>query len=203
MDLRCITFNSTLIFLLVISGCVSKPPVSDQFKHDHWQLHQQRLAELSEWELSGRISFRIDDDAWTASLIWIQNQQNFNFRVIAPLGQGSFEFSGNEEFAELRTSKNEVFTSKNADELLRNHLNLDVPVTGLLFWIKGLPQSGIRSDTLLYDDSGRITDLMQAGWLVKYDDYINAQGYDVPTRLTIQRDKIRLRLIIKNWKITS
>ena len=203
MDLRWISFSYTLIFLLIMSGCVSKSPVSDLFKHDQWQQHQRRLAELSEWELSGRISFRLDDDAWTASLIWIQNQQNFNFRVIAPLGQGSFEFSGNEEFAELRTNKNEVLTSENADELLRNHLDLDVPVTGLLFWIKGLPQPGIRSDTQLYDDSGRITDLMQAGWLVKYDDYVTAQGYDVPTRLTIQRDKIRLRIIINNWKIIS
>ena len=203
MNLCWITISRSLICSLIMGGCVSKLPVSDQFRQLQWQQHQQRLAKLSEWELSGRISFRLNDDAWTASLIWTQNQHNFNIRVIAPLGQGSFEFSGSGEFAELRTDKNEVWYSDNADELLRQHFNWDIPVTGLLFWIKGLPQPGIISDTLHYDNSGRVTNLMQAGWLVEYDDYIAEQGYEIPSRLTIQRDKVRLRLIINDWNITS
>ena len=73
---------------LVISSCANQTIQTETEKNSLWEHHQREILKLRDWELAGRMAVRVDKDAWSASLYWIQTGDSFEIRIIAPLAQG-------------------------------------------------------------------------------------------------------------------
>lgn len=143
----------------------------------------------------------MEKQGWSATLQWRQRQQDYFLRIIAPLGGGIYELSGNEDGVLMRTAKNMTLRADNPETLLQNNFGWHVPLSGLVYWLRGLPEPGSKTNTLVLDDQGRITDLVQAGWQISYLRYMTASGFDLPGKIVIQNDKLKVQLIIRDWKI--
>lgn len=189
------------LIIAVVSGCATRPPVDISHRNASWDTHRDQLSKLTSWRASGRISVRLNNHAWSATLQWQQQQQKYFLRLIAPLGQGTYEITGNKTGVLLRTAKNKIYKANDPETLMQSNFGWSVPLTGLIYWIRGLPKPGTRTELLSLDDLGRITDLAQSGWRVSYSAYNETGGYDLPGRITLQNDKLKVRLVIKNWKI--
>lgn len=189
-----------LLGLLV--GCTASPLVPDAALAAEWEARRAKLAALQDWHLKGRIAFQLDREAWSATLHWQQHQREYVLRLIAPLGRGTFELSGSDAGVSLRTADNRFLQADDPEALLRENLGWDLPVSGLFYWIRGLPEPDSRADTLLLDDKGRINDLRQNGWQVSYQRYDAASGYDLPGKMTLQNERLKVRLVISDWVVS-
>lgn len=194
-----IKIHTLSFFLSLLTACASSPPVSDIDKNTSWRLHQEKLGQLTNWELAGRISVQLESEGWSASLYWWQDQDNYKLRIVAPLGRGTVEISGNADSVRLHTADNRILEDDDVDLLMQQNLGWEIPVDALIYWIRGLPEPGTATTSLEIDSLGRLAVLTQSGWAVSYEKYINTDGYDVPARMTVQREQLRLRLSINRW----
>ena len=45
--------------------------------------------------------------------------------------------------------------------------------------------------------------LDQSGWHVEYQEYAEVDGFSLPTRLTLERDQIRIKLAVSDWTLPA
>lgn len=187
-----------LVFL-GISACTTQKPIEQEILVESWQIHKDKLSDLKEWKINGRIAVSIDKEAWSASLHWMQTGQDYLLRVIAPFGRGTFELHGNGEGVYLRLSRDRILQAEDPESLLEDNLGWSVPVSGMVYWVKGIPEPGMVINRLILDDKGRVTDLSQSGWQISYSRYVSLGDYELPRRIVIDNGNLRIRLVIREW----
>ncbi len=203
MLLNKIKSHALSVFILLLTACASSPPVPDTDKDYNWRLHQEKLVQLTNWGLAGRISVQLEQEGWSASLYWTQVRDKYQLRIVAPLGRGTVEISGNEDSVSLHTADNRILEDRDVELLMQQNLGWQVPIDALVYWIKGLPEPGAATSSLEIDSMGRLAALNQSGWNISYEKYINIDGYDLPARMTVQREQLKLRLSINQWTLSD
>ena len=188
--------------LLLIAGCATQPPVIDSDADANWVTRRSELAKIRHWQLEGRISIVVDNDAWSASLQWDQQDVAYVLRVIAPLAQGTVELQGTGEGkVSLRVDNEREVHADNPEDLLQETLGWSVPVTGMAWWIRGLPDPGIRLDDLQLDEAGRVLEMRQEGWHIIYTRYHQLKELELPGRIRMVNGNLRLRIAIRDWQL--
>jgi outer membrane lipoprotein LolB len=190
-----------LALLLLLGGCaelLERPAPVDS--EQAWQVYQRQAEDLESWFLRGRLAIRDDREGWTANLHWRQQPEEFVMRLLAPLGQGTVELRGDHDFVSLLTTDNQLLTAPDPETLMLDNLGWSVPLDGLVYWVRGLPQPGIKVDKLDLDAAGRLANLHQSGWLITIDDYMSANGRSLPRRLEMANEHFHLRLVVQTWE---
>lgn len=190
-----------LLLLGLAGACTTQPVVSGADRDRLWQQHRDALSSLDKWEARGRIAVRVGREGWTAGINWRQDAKAYDARVFGPLGGTRYELRGDDHSVQLRTDDDRLLYAEDAESLMRQNLGWGVPVSGFVYWIRGLPAPDSRPAEQTLDDHGRLTRLSQDGWQVSYDDYTQSGGMDLPGRITLQRNDLRLRLIIHDWAV--
>jgi len=201
MNLYMIRLSSITVVVLLLSACVTTPPLPEIDKITSWRMHEQRLNQLTDWELAGRISVQLASEGWSASLYWWQEQDDYKLRVVAPLGRGTVEISGNTETVKLRTADNQTLEDNDVAVLMQQNLGWEIPVEALIYWIRGLPEPGTEVGSLDIDAQGRLAAIRHGGWNVTYENYTRVGALELPARMTIQREQLKLRLGINRWTL--
>jgi outer membrane lipoprotein LolB len=187
--------------LLLLGGCaplLERPAPVDT--DQAWLAHQSQVAELESWFLRGRLAIRDDREGWTANLHWRQQPAEYVMRLLAPMGQGTVELRGDDGFVSLLTTDNQLMTAPDPETLMQDNLGWSVPLDGMVYWVRGLPQPGVQVDELDLDTAGRLAMLRQAGWLITIDDYMSANGRSLPRRLELAHEHFHLRLVVQTWE---
>ena len=164
-----------------------------------WQQRNARLAGLEQWEVRGRLSLRLPQEAVNASFEWRQALQAYNLDLSGPLGQGQVKLSAAPGLVTLTTAQGERWSAQSPEALLKERLNWDLPVAGLSYWLLGRSDPAREVETLEVDELGRPTRLGQDGWEVTYQQYITYQGVDVPTKLSLKRPGVRAKVLASRW----
>jgi outer membrane lipoprotein LolB len=196
-------FCILLCLFLMLAGCASQQPLPGLDRSISWEAHKNNISRLNTWRLAGRISVRLEDDAWSASLYWQQDQDAYNLRIIAPLAGGSVEIDGDSDTVSLKTGEDEIYTERDVDMLMQDKLGWSIPISAMAYWVKGLPQPGVRVDKIKLDDTGRLIELSQSNWEVIYQSYTRAGGHSLPSRLQLSRAGIRVRFSINSWNLSD
>ena len=80
----------------LLAGCASAPPkVADP--EAAWQERRDRFAGLTNWTATGKVAIRTEEEAWSATLHWVQDKAEYRIRLIAPLGQGTLQIAGTDQ----------------------------------------------------------------------------------------------------------
>lgn len=192
-----------LLFLLLamaLAGCAG-PSVTlpSAVRMDSLAVRQGDLARLQSWTIRGRLAIQTEREGWTVTLHWVQEKEHYTLRFIAPLGQGTYELNGNVDTVTLLTADDQFLQADNPENLMLDNLGWNVPLEGLKYWIRGLPEPDVVAESLVIDDRGRITDLRQSGWTISILRYVTVAGLDLPDKLFMQNDRFRLRLVIQDW----
>lgn len=191
-----------LALMLLLASCATRPPLTDAELDREWRQHSERLVQLSHWEARGRIAVRMDEEGWTAGLHWRQEPSSWHIRLLAPLGRGRYDLRGNAAGVQLRTPDDQLLMAGDARTLLQDNLGWQIPVSGLAYWVRGLPAPGGTPEQRQLDEHGRLRELQQDGWHIQYERYgLYSGSLDLPEKLTIERPGLRLRLLIHTWKL--
>ncbi|MDH5184186.1 MAG: lipoprotein insertase outer membrane protein LolB [Gammaproteobacteria bacterium] len=188
------------LILLLLSACSSTPvlkPVDDP--QASWQQRRQWLAAIENWDIEGRIAIRSYDQAVNANLHWKQDGDVFAIEITGPLGQGGVSLHGERGTVRLISGDVDEVAS-DAQELLFLHTGYVVPIDALKYWIRGLPQPNGGSQHSL-DDQGRLAQLSQDQWKVRFRAYELYQAHSLPKKVFVDNHQLSVRIVIDKWSL--
>lgn len=191
-------------FALWIAGCATtpKPPALSQ-PELAWQARQALLREQQDWRFRGRIAIRRGEEGWQAGLSWRQHRQRFDIQVLDPLGRKVAQLDGDGDRVTLTTSQGERARAADPERLMERVLGWSLPVSGLRYWVLGVPDPEGSTPQLELDAAGRLSRLTQDGWAVEYRRYEPHTDMDLPAKLVLSRSDLRVRLVVKDWQLKT
>nr|VFK42277.1 MAG: outer membrane lipoprotein LolB [Candidatus Kentron sp. SD]VFK48089.1 MAG: outer membrane lipoprotein LolB [Candidatus Kentron sp. SD] len=194
---------SLVIFSVLLTACATSLPFLTEVAAPRvtWQERNQRLANLRQWSVSGRLAIRANQDAWNVGMHWRQKDDDYRIRFHGPLALGSAEIVGGPDGVLLRTTRREEFFADDPESLLSDTLGWRIPVSGLRNWILGRPEKDISTDELEIDTRGRLKRLHQSGWEIRYLDYRLVGDIELPTRLDLKNARFDARIRIGKWTL--
>ncbi len=188
-----------VLLALAFSGC-ARAPVENRIAPS-WENRKDELMRLETWNLKGRIAVRTQNESGSGSLFWVQRRDMFDIRVIAPLTGRVYELSGGAGSVTLRTPDRNTLQAEDAETLLRQTEGWYFPVSGLVYWIRGLPAPALQVDSLLLDEENRVSALNQGGWSIRYKNYLRTGATSMPARLDLENEHVRVRLSVREWNL--
>ncbi len=185
---------------VLLAACTSAPYRAADTEAA-WQERRDRLSGIGAWTVTGRVAIRTEEEAWHATLHWIQRQDAYRIRLMAPLGQGTVQIAGNDTRVILRTSENRVYRAVDPESLLSDTLGWSVPVKGLRFWLTGLEDPYGPPPERRLDVGGRLEQLDQSGWTIAYQRYEGEGLLALPTKLELRNERLAMRVVINRWEL--
>jgi outer membrane lipoprotein LolB len=184
--------------VLLLAGCASRP-VTQLPELTDWQVRQEVLGAVRDWEFSGRIAVSAGEDGFNGKLRWAQKDDNFKATVSGPLGIGTVRIEGDGGRAVL-TDKDGVRTElQNVEQELLYRYGWTIPVKSLRYWALGIPDPMLDAQTELNEDH-QLARLEQGDWTLSISSYKANGGQSMPNRLSATKFETRVRIVIDKWK---
>jgi outer membrane lipoprotein LolB len=186
--------------LCVLGGCRTAPPLTFPAAAP-WEVRRPQLQALGRFELRGRVAVAAGKEGFNANLHWMQQGAHSQLTLQGPLGAGAVQVSATDSDLEIVTGNGTHLDSAAARAELAARLGFDPPLPSLRYWILGVPDPRQPATEEIDQPRERLQGLAQAGWHIDYTLYV-AVGPDwVPSRLTLQRDAVRVRLVVDDWQL--
>ncbi len=193
-----------LVLFSTLYGCATTPkaPTDAQVKAA-WAVRQARLSQQRFWRISGKVAVTHESEGWQAGLRWQQQNERFNIEILDPIGRKIAQIRGDLDMVQLKTSKGRSAQAPNAESLMRELLGWSLPVSGMRYWVIGIPDPRVNVEQLQLDDIGRIVQLKQGAWDVRYQYYTSTADVDLPAKMTLTSERLRLTLVVRDWRLTT
>jgi outer membrane lipoprotein LolB len=198
-----------LFVLLVLTACSTMQPAGPEATSPQispsWEERKATLEALRDWSLTGRVAINNGNQGWQASVAWQQQADSYTIELIGPFGQGQITVSGDARGVRLRDG-NRLIDAEDADSLFERATGTRLPISGLYFWIRGIPDPAITS-RLAFDQQGRPVRIEQSGWTIEIPNYIQVTrspaSVDLPNRINAQQDDLKVKIIIQQWQLAN
>ena len=192
-----------MAFAGLLAGCAGLLPQEslDQGQGNPalWQQHRQQVAQIDGWQISGKVGIRAPQDSGSGTLFWLQRQDYFDIRLSGPLGRGAARLTGHPGDTVLEVANQGRYQSDSPEALLEAQLGWRLPVSHLLWWVRGLPAPDSKSQLSLIGNS-QLGQRQQDGWQIDDLAYTAQNGYVLPQRLKLQGHNLQVTLVIKDWQ---
>lgn len=191
-----------VMLTLVLAGCAGQQPRDGG--DANWAQHKARLQSLDSWTAQGKLALRSTDLAESASLNWLQSPTGTTVHLSGPMGFKATTIESNGRELELRQGDEISRWDISDPEAMARQTGWDLPLQALPYWLKGAPAPGSNFTLVDFDaDPSLLRTLQQQGWTVHYQQYARFGDITLPTRLQIQRGDTSIKVIIRNWTVTS
>jgi outer membrane lipoprotein LolB len=180
-----------LIYCVLLAACATTRPAAPSL---NWQQRQSDLQHAGVWQLDGRAAVAIGTQGWQATLNWRQADLYAEVHLAGPFGIGALALK--QEPGGL--SLNGAPPSDAVLLQLQERLGFELPLDNLRFWLLGVPDPATAFE-LTRNAQDRAQQLTQAGWSIVYDRYLPVEGDLLPAHLTLNRENVRVRIVIDHW----
>jgi len=208
------------ITVLLLSACAAKPKLEDQAV---LQLNNN-LAQLSQWQISGKIAWISSTERKSAYMNWQQNDQNLTFTITNVLGISGGKLSYNGILATL-FADDKQYTDPSPSFLIYKTTGFDIPIKSLQSWIKGAAYASGRENETEQNSTEQIKSIERYEnglikqlitqcptrrtscnqWQIDYEAYnntdIGGREYQLPTsiRLTNLNAQYLVKIKVNKW----
>ncbi len=186
-----------VVVSVLVAGCRTVPQRPAP-PNQSWEARRTQLQGEDHFQLKGRVAVATGNEGFNARLRWSQSGAQTHMSLDGPLGAGGVQVSADGSALSIVTSRGERLDSDAARAELATRLGFDPPLESLRYWILGVPRPGEPAGETL-DDQARLVHLQQEGWEIDYPSYTPVEGGWRPSRLTLQRANIRLKVIVEDW----
>ncbi len=186
--------------LTLLSACASTRPSVDLPEISTWEMRQEVLGGLVDWEFRGRIAVKTFDDGFNGKITWTQTGDHFYATVGGPLGIGTVVIEGSHDAIILTDKDGKKMALVDPEIELYYRYGWTIPVASLRYWALGIPDPGEPAETNI-DDQGRLASLEQRDWAVEISRYRENAGQQMPRTLTATNPDTRVRMVIDKWMI--
>ncbi|WP_070967130.1 lipoprotein insertase outer membrane protein LolB [Vibrio sonorensis] len=191
-------FVAILVFL---SGCSTTP---DSFTNVEFDLHQQRLASISEYQAFGKIGYISPQQRESLNFQWQHSQDGSELRLTTFLGQTVLKLNLSPSGAEVETYEGDIIKDRDAQVLIYQLTGLMIPIEPLSDWLLGKP-SGAK--TYVLNDTNTLQSLEKQisgqKWKLNFLSYRdhNHQGFPLPlpSKLRLEHQDTKINIVISKW----
>ncbi len=74
----------------LLAACATMPPSITESDNSQFRQRQASLHNLDQWQVTGRIAFKIDDEGGTGAMTWAQTGTRHEVQLSRPIGRGCF-----------------------------------------------------------------------------------------------------------------
>jgi outer membrane lipoprotein LolB len=191
------------LIILALSACSRFGGLTeDSARQQLWAGQQQTAGEMTQWNLYARAALRLRGEAYNISLHWQREaDERFEMLLEAPFGQGVLRIdAGGPGRYQLRLPDGRLIINSSAEALLDEVVGWSLPISGLDYWVRGIPDPRTVSSHQL-DSLGRARSIRQDGWDITYLDYFEDSSRPaLPRRLSLANDRLTLKLVIERWQ---
>lgn len=189
---------------VLASGCATvREPELPTDPRAIWEQRQELLLPVQNWTVIGRIAINSEKDSVNASLNWTQQGDVYRIRLSTRMGHGLVEIAGGPTGVSMRTSDNQTYIAPNADKLLVDTVGWRVPLAGLRYWMLGRTDPDVPVSSLTLDNLGRLDELEQSGWQIRYLRYQQVGDLELPTKVFLENAKLSTRVVVNSWELHS
>lgn len=161
-----------------------------------WNERVARLQTVHQFTLQGRVASGAL--GFKADLRWKQfDDGRFEMRLAGPFGAGAAELAGDAHYVRVRTGDT-TSTTTDPEGWLQQALGVRLPVTGLRWWVLGVPAPDTEHQLVL-DASGRASRIVQNGWELSYPEYSTLTPLDLPRRIEASNGDTRVLVLADTW----
>ena len=196
---------SLLPLLLWLISCTTPPVKDEPVVFVNWQQQQKLQGLLQHWTITGRISVQTEFEGGQVDYTWRQhNQTDYDIRLLAPMGAGTILISGRANGVNLTTSSGDELFDTDVDKLMLRLNGWPPPVSGLHYWVRGLPAPTSQHEVSQWNKKGLPSVMLQDGWRIEFRKYKVIAGNLLPGKLFISRtgdEEVDVRLIIRQWSL--
>ena len=164
-------------------------------------LPRSDLAVNADFILQGRIGTRGVDRAPSASILWVQTENNFDMVLWGPLGQGKTRLSGDTSSMTLRTAGGDHFEGVVPGEILRRHLGISAPIDAFSDWVLGRPTIHPPAQGFERYESGDLIAFNQLGFNLAYSDFRVVEGQRLPHRIICSEGATQITILVNRWTL--
>ena len=147
-----------------------------------------------EWNARGRFIISHKEKARNAKFLWKQNNEEFELRIITPVGLRSIFVQGNSQgINSIRgINSNEEITS--FEEILEL-----IPLSHMRFWVTGNPNPEVRY-IHFSENSDRIS-FSQLGWTIEVHENFEIESVRFPKKIRIINSESSITILIDDWGV--
>lgn len=189
--------TSITIAGLTLTGCVPQHP--QEIPKLTPQVRTQRLNNIQEWHIAGKVGIRDGNQGHNVSMEWQQNHDKYRLRFYSPFSTESVVVSGKPGDVTLITADGKQYTSPNPEQLLFEHVGWNIPFAGLRYWIKGQAAPYSTPTKIKLDKYNQLQTLDQDGWHIDYQSYVVRDSITLPEKLTMTNQQFKLKIIVTHW----
>jgi outer membrane lipoprotein LolB len=190
-------FAALLLAAAVLAGCKSLP-VAPPAPSEPWEVRRAALQARNAFDLSGRIAVAAAQEGFNAKLRWEQKGALSQLALDGPLGVGGVRITSDGKALSVLNSRGEQLDSEAARREIEAKLGFEPPFASLRYWVLGVPDPTQPADEQL-DESKRLASLNQDGWQIDYGGYTDVGGQALPSKVTLKRENVRVRLVVDGW----
>lgn len=194
---RCLLMALLAVAAILLSACKTIPPAAP-LSSEPWPARRAALQARDHFDLNGRIAVAAAQEGFNAKLRWTQQGARSHLALDGPMGLGGVQITAVGDQLNVVTSRGEKLDNEAAHREVATKLGFEPPLTSLRYWVLGVPDPARPADEVL-DANQRLIALRQDGWQVDYAAYSSAGGQWLPSRLTLTRDDIRVKLLVDGW----
>lgn len=175
--------NVCLITLM--TGCATFPGLTEH--------------ESADWAFQGKMAIKNSTEASSFNITWLQLNDVFDIELSGPLGQGRISIHGDQRSVTL-TQGSDQWSANSLEDLLWDLQQIQLPLDYLQYWVRARPKPTEPFSQQVDSETAQVSELTQAGWLVKYSSYHDDFPM-MPKNLSFIRDDSSGKLVIREWSL--
>ncbi|MEJ1966040.1 MAG: lipoprotein insertase outer membrane protein LolB [Gammaproteobacteria bacterium] len=191
---------AAVLFAVAMAGCTTLRPAAPAAPAESapWEIRRAALQARENFDLTGKIGVATGQDGFNAKLRWKQHGKESQLALDGPFGVGGVRITSDGNSLNVVNPHGEQLDSDAAKREIESKLGFQPPLGSLRYWVLGVPDPARPADETL-DDAQRLATLKQDGWQIVYATYASVRGQSLPSRVTLTREGVRVRLVVDDW----
>ena len=205
----------TLAVLCVLSlaaGCATQTTAPSQSgtkvaqptnPQEAWQQRQARLTNMSSWRLQGKVGLQFRDQSASFGISWLQQgKDQYEMNIKNPLTGSIMAYLQGTATDVTLQANGKTYRDANAERLLQGQMGVSLPVSGMKYWVRGIPSPDTPVDNVALDNLGRPQTLQQSGWVVEYLDWQGNDFLALPAKVSLSRaaENTKVKVVAHDWQ---
>lgn len=202
--LQCIQSLIVVVTICFLSACVTinqTIPVEDI--DQSWLNRTDYLYENPHWVAKMSLLGVTDEQKFKTKVIWQQKGESYQIKLQDFIGRTVAIIDGSEETVVVKTSKGQRYQGDDAEALIQELFGMHIPVTGLRYWLQGVPQPRSKLDELKLSEEGLAETMQQHGWQMSYPYYVANDPFKMPSQVLLAIDNLSLTVKISQWDFSQ
>jgi outer membrane lipoprotein LolB len=195
---NCVRISLILISSIFLISCASTQRA--KIGHVAWKQHAASITKIKNWHMTGRIAFNDSKEGANANFIWQQFGDGFKLEVFGPFGAERVTIFGTPNKVTLISHDGTKSTARTPEQLLNKKLGWHIPISGLQYWIMGIPEPDIKITKYTLNKEGLLKTLSQQSWVANYFEYQILSGEILPGKITLNNHNLKVKVAIRSWK---